>query len=468
MEHRFLLLRDGATHARSRLQKRVAGSFSTNTSVWLLLASFLGTLAHQSLAHGQTGRLVAQRPKANEPEEDEEDGKPEPKKPAPPGKPPVTSQGKAPEDAAKGPAGAASPSQGTELPSEEALEEAKRQAKDLTEEEALQEASDVARARALWQRIELGGALEAEVVRRRDHDGGTSSDLSLKTAEFDFAVKVVDWAIAVLAAEWDPDADKITLNEALITLGKLRKFPFLLQVGRTVVPFGISTGSTVAARLEDVLTISDPLSKAVFESKQDNLLLRFRLRGLLAGAYIFNGKTNSRGRGEGKHLGHWGATLGYAEKRGNLAYMANVYFIDSVFDSESLLSAFPEARYSRYVPGAAVVVRLAFGGFSLASEYNTATRNLEFVRGGQSFQIRPSAWMVEAGFTQRIFGKRSYAALGYSETYQLAGAFPRRRLLPTLATWLFGGFRLAVEYRRDYDYEAVSADAFTFRLTYEW
>jgi len=464
MDHRFL--RAGGRDARFRRHKLVASSLSTSTKAWLLLASILGALALQSLAHGQTQQLVAQRPKANEPEEDE-DEKPdaEQKKPTPPAKPPVTTEGKAPEDAAKGTAREGSPA---EMPSEEALEDAKRQAKDLAEEEALQEASDLARAKVLWERIELGGALEAEAVRRRDYDGGTSSDLLLKTAEFDFAVKVVDWAIAVLAAEWDPDADKITLNEALITLGKLRKFPLLLQIGRTTVPFGISTGTTVAARLEDVLTISDPLSKVVFESKQDHLLLRFRLRGLMAGAYVFNGKTNRRGPDEGKHLDHWGATVGFAEKRGDLAYMANLYFIDSVFDSESLFSAFPEARYANYIPGVAAVVRLAWGGFSLASEYNTATDYLEFVRGGQFSRIRPSAWMVEAGFTRRIFGKRSYAAVGYSETYQLAGAFPKRRLLPTLATWLFGGFRLAAEYRRDYDYQDVTADAFTLRLTYEW
>jgi hypothetical protein len=450
-------------------QKRFAKRTFTDGSAWLLLVTLLATLLPRSFAHGRTGPLVAQR-KATEPEEDEEDEKPP--KPAPSVKPAVPSppQGSAAEEAAKGQARETlqPPQSVRELPSEEALEEAKKLAKDLAEEEALQEASDLARSKALWERIEFGGALEAEYVRRRNYDRETSSDLTLRTAEFDFAVKAVDWALAVLAAEWDPDADKITLNEALITIGKLRKFPFLLQVARSVVPFGIATGSTVAARLEDILTITDPLSKAVFESKQDHVLVRFRHRAFTAAGYVFNGKTNRRGPGAGKHLGHYGGTVGYAAKHGNLAFALTGYFIDSVFDSESLLSAFPEAQYSSYVPGVAAVLRLAWNGFTLASEYNAATGYLEFVRRGEAFRIRPSAWMVELGYTTRIFRKRSYVAFGYSETYQLGTAFPRRRLLPTLGTWLFGGFRLAVEYRRDYDYNDVSADAFTFRLTYEW
>jgi hypothetical protein len=473
MLDRVPLLLPRADRERPLRQKRFARRPFTDGSVWLLLAALVATLFPRNFAHGQTGPLVAQR-KPAEPEEEDEDGKPDAEeqkaatKPAPSVTPakPAPAQGTAAE-AAKGPA--REPQEGLkEMPSEEALEEAKKSAKNLEEEEALQEASDVARAKALWERIEFGGALEAEYVWNKNYGGKTSSELALRTAEFDFAVKAVDWAVAVLAAEWDPDADKITLNEALITLGKLRKFPFLLEIARSIVPFGIATGSTVAARLEDILTISDPLSKAIFESKQDHVLLRFRHRGFTAAGYVFNGKTNRRGPESGKKLDHYGGTVGYAAKSGDLAYSLTGYFIDSVFDSESLLSAYPEALYAPYVPGVAAVLRLAWGGFTLAGEYDTGTSHLEFVRNGQSFSIRPSAWMAELGYTTRIFRKRSYAAFGYSETYQLASAFPKRRLLPTLGVWLFGGFRLAVEYRIDYDYTDASAEAFTFRLTYEW
>ncbi len=337
----------------------------TNRGAWLLLLAVMGMLAPHHIAHGQAQRRVQEpqrKPDPDESGEDEEDEKPEPKpeKPTPPTKSGLTDRGDAPDKAAKEKA----PEAATELSSEDKLEEAKKQAKDLEEEEALQEASDVARAKELWQKIELGGALEAEVGWRRNFDGTSGSDLALKTAEFDFAVRVVDWALAGLAAEWDPDADKITLNEGLVTLGRLRKFPLQLQIGRGIVPFGISTGATVAARLEDILTISDPLSKAVFESKQDHALLRFRVGGFGAGAYLFNGRTNSRGSGGEKHVGHYGGTLGYAGKHGALVYSASAYFIDSVFDSDSLLSAFPEARTSRYAPGAAAVVRLVLSRFS--------------------------------------------------------------------------------------------------------
>jgi hypothetical protein len=155
----------------------------------------------------------------------------------------------------------------------------------------------------------------------------------------------------------------------------------------------------------------------------------------------------------------------YGVKHRSLSFTGSLSFIDSVFDSDGLSAAFPGSRTARYAPGAAAVVRFIAGGFSLATEYNMATRQIEFVHEDELVRIRPSAWMLEGAYRTLISGKKSYVAFRYSQTHQLAdGAFPKRRLLSTVATWLFEGFRLGAEYGRDYDYDGNAADFVTFSV----
>jgi hypothetical protein len=96
------------------------------------------------------------------------------------------------------------------------------------------------------------------------------------------------------------------------------------------------------------------------------------------------------------------------------------------------------------------------------------------MRDDTTFRIQPQAWAIEGGYTTKIFGKKTYVALGYSQSYDLRGAFPERRVLATVGTWLSDNMRFALEYAHDWDYATVDggtggvADAVTSRLTYEW
>ena len=182
-----------------------------------------------------------------------------------------------------------------------------------------------------WDKIQLGGAIEVETRWLRDKDFKSKSEsvFELKTAEFDFEANIVDWAKAKLAAEWktpvvagsqlpatQPDADKLNLNEAYIQLGT-DSSPLSLKAGRLVVPFGLSTGSTVAAKLEDKLTLSDPLSLAVFDTKEDNILLMAKLGGFSMGAYVFQGDTHQTAQ---RYLEHYGATIGCRSQPDRLCF----------------------------------------------------------------------------------------------------------------------------------------------------
>jgi hypothetical protein len=334
--------------------------------------------------------------------------------------------------------------------------------------------------RAVRERIQLGGALEVEAGVRKEFNRVRSSDLALTTAEFDFEADVVDWAKAELSLQWDSGADKITLNEGLITFAKPTLLPVYLKTGRGIVPFGTSTGTTVAARLEESLTLTGPLTIEAFEAKEDYVLLGARKWGFQAGAYVFNGATDNRKRG--KHLEHYGATLGYEQKTDLLSFDVGVDWIDSVFDTDGLTSAFPElqARPKRaYTPGVSLHGRLGMFGFSLIAEYVGATRRVHFARltaDDEPLDVKtmPEAWQVELGYMTKLFGIRPFVAFNYSRTTDMLGAFPERRVLATVGSFITDNIRLALEYSHEDDYPIQqggtgrSSDGWLLRLTYEW
>src|SRR5437867_11012179 len=325
------------------------------------------------------------------------------------------------------------------------------------------------------EKIQLGGALEVEAVSRKEFNRVKSSDIALTTAEFDFEADVVDWAKAELALQWDSAADKITVNEGLITFAKPSLLPVYLKTGRAIVPFGVSTGTTVAARFEESLTITGPLTIEAFEAKEDYVLLGAKSHGFSAGAYVYDGTTDNRKRG--KHLEHYGGTIGYGIKTDLLSFDVGVDWIDSVFDTDGLTAAFTELQKRpkrAYTPGISVHGRLGMAGFSLIAEYDGAMNRVHFTRSRRDVSTMPEAWQVELGYMTKMFGIRPYVAFNYSRTTDMWGAFPERRLLGTVGSWITDNIRLGLEYSHEDDYPIVQkgtgkySDGWLLRLTYEW
>src|SRR5437773_10100611 len=333
-----------------------------------------------------------------------------------------------------------------EAPKEPAKAAATEPAKAAAVDPAKAAATEPARAKkGPLEKIQLGGAIEVEAGRRRDFKGVHTSDFTLTTAEFDFEADIVDWAKAELSLQWlscitpcpDADAataDRITVNEALITLGKPSKFPLYLKAGRGVVPFGISTGTTVAAKLEETLTITGPLTVDVFEAKEDHILLGAKAYGFRAGVYVYDGTTNQLGAAYGgKRLEHYGATIGYGIQTDTLSFDAGFDFIDSVFDTDGLTGASDflalQNRGKRgYISGLAGHARLGLWGFSLTGEYETAYDEARIILTRRNFHIQPQAWQVEVGYLTELFGSKPFAAFNYSETVDLLVTSPKRRL----------------------------------------
>src|SRR5436309_515712 len=169
----------------------------------------------------------------------------------------------------------------------------KETAKETAKEAAQEAARELAKepAKEAKGKIELGGAIEVDAKKSKNFAGESQSSLELSTAEFDFEAKLRSWAKAKLAVSLDNNADKITVDEALLTFEDPETLPVFLKAGRGTVPFGLSTGSTVAARLEDKLTLTDPLTLAIFDTKEDYVMLGVTTGGFNASAYVYNGST---------------------------------------------------------------------------------------------------------------------------------------------------------------------------------
>lgn len=318
------------------------------------------------------------------------------------------------------------------------------------------------------EHVEFGGAIEVETFWNRDFDKDTTTDISLEAAELDFEIQVTDWDTGVLAIEFDPEDDKVTVKEAFVTFGDIERCLPFLQIGRLFVPFGISTGAIVG----DTLTISDPLTIEVFEAREDVILIGYEKKGFHTSAYVFNGDTNKGGGND--HIEHYGATIRYGAEGCYTSYAVGIDFINSVFDSDALTEEFPEALTERYAPGIAFHFDYHWHGFSIVGEYNGALRRVKFEKDGDTLHLAPKAWQVQLAYETKICCKDTFFSLLYSGSDHLHGAFPKSRYLANAGIWLYDSILLGLEYGHDVDYSETSggtgrsADFVFTQLAYEW
>jgi hypothetical protein len=356
-------------------------------------------------------------------------------------------------------------------------------------------------------KIELGGALEMEAnwarvcrVPSAGRPCATTVErgLALTAAEFDFEAKLVSWAKAELAAEWARDSPSGTsafdLNEAFITLGE--GLPVTLKAGVGKVPFGLSTGSTIASKLEDTLTMTDPLTIQVFDAKEEYASLQGTYRGFHATLFVFEGST----RGPGRTREHYGGNIGYSSKGGRGEVTVGLSAIESVFDADELSGAYPEALNAGWTPALAAHARVAVGRFQVGGAYYGALGRGVFLRrlpgsSTTTMRVQPEAWHVEAGYTREILGRRTVMALSFSQSYGVGACpqalpggttctalsqyfpqtFPRWRAIANASRWLRENMRIAVEFVRDEDYPpskrgngTSTASNVLAQLLYEW
>ena len=323
--------------------------------------------------------------------------------------------------------------------------------------------------------VSLGGAIEMLAGRSRDFSGVKQSTLQLNTAELEFDIQANPWALANMkfghtegtnvlfpnTRGFQSGVDRLTLNNASITIGDLQRFPLYLKAGRLNLAFGSSTGT----HRSDVLSIENPLTTDAFEMKRNAIGVGFGLptpaltraappvlvppvqplvvAPLVAafgrqlgyaplpvrpkpptpvslppepppfyGSLLFyEGHNIGAQRGFTRNInarlgyrssGHCGRP--YSELRSSdfcpWSLDFNVDYDTSVFDSQFL-----EAEYRPFldqfgpVRGVASTVKATLGPMLLVGEWNGAIDRAAFTDGvGTRFSIKPSAWQVSLGY----------------------------------------------------------------------
>jgi len=146
--------------------------------------------------------------------------------------------------------------------------------------------------------LSLSGVLEFNLSQSRDfapeinalypfgRPGAAKDTLVLGTVELDFDIKASDWLTGAVVVSYDngstkfltatgtsASVDRFSLDRAHVTVGDLMQFPIAARFGFEVQHFGTSTG---VARL-DTLSLTTPLTTAVFENRQTAGGLEFAL-----------------------------------------------------------------------------------------------------------------------------------------------------------------------------------------------
>ena len=323
--------------------------------------------------------------------------------------------------------------------------------------------------------VSFGGAIEMLAGRSRDFSGVKQSTLQLNTAELEFDIQANPWALANMkfghtdgtnvlfpnTRGFQSGVDRLTLNNASITIGDLQRFPLYLKAGRMNLAFGSSTGT----HRSDVLSIENPLTTDAFEMKRNAVGVGFGLPtpaltraappvlvppvqplvvAPLVGAFgrqlgyaplpvrpkpptpvslppepppfygsllFYESHNIGAQRGFTRNInarlgyrtsGHCGRP--YSELRSSdfcpWSLDFNVDYDTSVFDSQFL-----EAEYRPFldqfgpVRGVASTVKATLGPMLLVGEWNGAIDRAAFTDGvGTRFNIKPSAWQVSLGY----------------------------------------------------------------------
>lgn len=333
-------------------------------------------------------------------------------------------------------------------------------------DQAFAEDKEGAALEQLKDRVTFSGTIEVDALWSEDFSGESSSDIALATATLGVEARLAPWAAATLALDWDDEEDKVTVDEAFITLGQSDDMPAYLSVGRLYLPFGSFTTNM----------IQDPFTLTLGEIQASSFVGGVSFKGFSAAFFAYNGMNEV---GDDDDIKGFGGMAGYEFQGDGLSFTGGVALASNIADSGGIDDAFGEAgldEIKEHVPGLTLYGGATFGPVSVFAEYVGALDS--FASGELSFAdagAQPVAINVEAAYTVELLQHETVFAAGYQWSDEaVALGLPEQRMLASTGIALVEGLRVIGEYYHDWDYSSEDggsdgdADGITLRLAYEF
>ena len=287
--------------------------------------------------------------------------------------------------------------------------------------------------------VEIGGAIEVELVSESPAEGDSTVSAGVGTAELGIAATINDEWSGEMVVEHDGDAGSIVLGDAFLTY-EPEGSGLTATLGGQTLPFGVY----------ETNLISDPLTLELGETGGTSVVL--------SGEAASIGWTLLTYHDGGETIDGFGFGLGTAMEGDDSSFGVDLSWISDIGDSDGLSEQFEDD-----VPGMSAAAHGSVGPVSAIVEFVTAINS-------DSGGAEPSAWQAEAAYSFDLMGKEAVAAVGASGTNDGAGAgLAESLMLVGFSVGVSDGIGLGIEYSQRQEYEANGTDdAITVLLAAEF
>ncbi|WP_264770608.1 LbtU family siderophore porin [Coxiella burnetii] len=259
--------------------------------------------------------------------------------------------------------------------------------------------------------VVLSGALEGQIIHRRDFDHRTRGDVNLTTAELDIMPMFSTWANGLIVLDYDdsPPATgsrvtnaRIYLSRGFLTIGNLAVSPLYFTLGQMYVPFG-KYGSAM---------LTTPLTKSLARIEARAAVLGYYHQGFYTSVYGFQGSKTS---GSDHVFRQGGLNSGYQ----NGGFDIGAGYVTNIADSEGMQDNGIPPFVTTFLPeNIRRDVLTQFGGFGETPSGNNLQHSVPALNGHMEFSHGPLGVLLEY-----ITAVRSFAP--QDVTFNGAGAFIR-------------------------------------------
>jgi len=349
---------------------------------------------------------------------------------------------------------------------EDEIAELKTRISQLEEKEkiAQKEEEGVGLLSGLAEKIEVSGAVEAEVSylksKPKGEDEENESDISLSTVEFGLDIDINEYTKAHLLWLWEEGEGPVDLDEGIITLGGTGTFPVYLSVGKLYVPFGNF----------ETHFVSDPLTLEIGETRESAVVVGYANDLMETSFGFFNGdidKANSD-----NVIENYVASVVFnplSGKSKDIVLSLGASYISNIADSNGLEEESTTDNVEDYIGGFNTFLSIGFKNFTLEAEYLTATD--EFEAGELNFasmEVRPRAYNIELAYEINDKWEVAGKYEGSKVTDDIENFLPEKRYGVATSYALFKNTTLSWEYLQGEYENGDKEDGVTLQLAVEF